>query len=141
MPPLCGHPQYSRQRCSRDAYCCYAIQPKQIDILQRIIPNVAIEIPALRLGSTPIVEWLIRAGKPPQRAAVVSGAEIIQARFLISLLGGSPGIDYFVGRTFIGGASQSIQVGFTGRAVMLTFKEGSISTLGLVGASVGFPEI
>lgn len=48
---------------------------------------------------------------------------------------------YLGGRTFIGGAPQSMQMGLTGRAEIVTSSEGSISTLGLVGSSVGSPEI
>lgn len=50
-------------------------------------------------------------------------------------------VSYLGGRTFIGGAPQSLQVGLTGRAVIFTSRDGSTSTLGFVGPSVGSPEI
>src|SRR5262249_44476957 len=60
---------------SRPIASVNALQTVGIDGSERIVADVAIEIPALRVTGILIVEWLIGASKPPLRSREVSRPE------------------------------------------------------------------
>jgi hypothetical protein len=78
--------------CSTDQWICNAVAedlagataeitfpPCRVRVLERIVANVAIEVPALWIFNMLVSKRSIRTRKPALRPRVVPGAEVIEA--------------------------------------------------------------